>query len=132
MVGGVDALFTDYARAFVKAPHKRFIKELQGMEVAGKTLTLIEHFLIKRMPKVLVNGKSKWADITSRVPQRSVLGPLLFVCFINDLPDTIHTNVRKNCADDRKLFPDVSRDENVDEVQNDITRFFEGANKWQL
>ena len=72
-----------------------------------------------------------WSDVLSGVPQGSVLGPLLFVCYINDLPDVIHTTV-KIFADDTKVFADVSKEGGIRELQEDVQRLEECAMKWQL
>ena len=71
------------------------------------------------------------ADVLSGVLQGSALGPLVFICYINDLPDVIYTNV-KIFADDTKLFTDASARSNALELQSDIERLQEWANAWQL
>ena len=71
------------------------------------------------------------ADVLSGVPQRSVIGPLLFVIYINDLPEEVHTMV-KMFADNTKLFTDISRDQMAQELQEDIHRLDKWAEKWQL
>ena len=79
-----------------------------------------------------VNGEiSSWAEVLSGVPQGSVLGPLLFVVYINDLPEEISTMVRM-FADDTKIFVDVSNEVNRDALQDDIMRLSKWAKKWQL
>ena len=82
--------------------------------------------------KVTVNGEeSKWANVLSGVPQGSVLGPVLFVCCINDLPEEVNTTV-KLFADDTKLYTKVSEEEGGKELQEDISNLDRWANKWQL
>lgn len=92
----------DFAKAFDKSPHGRFFRKLKGLCITGTILKWIQSFLSGRRQKVAVNGKeSSWSVVLSGVPKGSVLGPLLFVCYINDLPDIIHTNV--------KIFPDDTK-----------------------
>ena len=68
----------------------------------------------------MVNDKmSTWADILSGIPQDSVLGPILFVNFINDLPDVVTSTV-KIIADDTKLFRDVKYPEGTEKIQQDL------------
>ena len=80
----------------------------------------------------MINGEeSSWADVLSGVPQGSVIGPLLFVIYINDLPEEVHTMV-KMFADDTNIFTDTSRNEMAHELQEDIQRLDKWAGKWQL
>jgi len=81
---------------------------------------------------VVVNGvESEWAEVLSGVPQGSVLGPVLFVCYINDLPEAVTTNV-KLFADDTKLYVDTSKPGNSTRLQNDISALDDWALNWQL
>ncbi len=130
--GQVDVLYLDFAKAFDKVAHQRLIKKLEGYGINKATTRWIQNFLSERKQKVVVNGEeSSWADVISGVPQGSVLGPMLFVCYINDLPDVIHTMVRM-FADDTKIFTDVSDTDNQEELQKDIERLDEWASEWQL
>jgi len=72
-----------------------------------------------------------WADVLSGVPQGSVLGPVLFICYINDLPEEVHTKV-KLFADDTKLYTKVSEEEGRHELQEDINNLDIWARAWQL
>ena len=70
-------------------------------------------------------------DILSGVPQGSVLGPLLFVIYINDLPDELQ-NVIKMYADDSKVIAEVGEDGQVSNLQNDIDKIKEWCDKWSM
>jgi hypothetical protein len=76
---------------------------LKGYGISGNFLEWIKNFLSERKQKVVLNGSnSKWTDVTSGIPQASVLGPILFTIYINNLPDVVQ-NVAKLFADDTKL-----------------------------
>ena len=92
-------------KAFDKVPHKRLILKLESYGITGSILLWIKDFLANRIQRVCVEGHfSDWASITSGIPQGSVLGPLLFSIFINDLPDCISDCCVKIFADDTKLY----------------------------
>ena len=91
-------------KAFDTVPHKRLIGKLKSYCIEYYTLRWIQAFLSDRVQQVNVNGtNSEWANITSGIPQGSVLGPILFVLYINDLPKNIVSNVYM-FADDTKIF----------------------------
>ena len=82
--------------------------------------------------RVSVNGHlSTWADVTSGIPQGSVLGPVLFVIFINDLPDAVRSVVRI-FADDTKMYGRAMTPEDVAEIQADIDKLSNWSDDWQL
>ena len=104
----VDIIYFYFAKAFDKVPHKRLLKNLWGYGIRGKVHSWINGFLTDRSQKVVIEGKSSdSAKITSGIPQGSVLGPILFLIFINDLPDVILSFIRL-FADDAKLFVRVN------------------------
>ena len=104
----VDILFFDFKKAFDRVPHNRLILKLQCLGIDGKVLDVIKDFLIGRTFRVSVQGEfSSFKDILSGIPQGSVLGPLLFILFINDLPDCLKSSV-KIFADDLKLIANLS------------------------
>ena len=92
----------------------------------------IEQWLTDRRQRVVVDGEvSNWKSVLSGVPQGSVLGPILFLIYINDLDDSITSNVLK-FADDTKLFRKVNTDGDKQHLQNDLDRLVKWSEKWQM
>ena len=121
----------DFMKAFDKVPHMRLLIKLQSYGICSKTLDWIKAFLAGRHQRVVVNGqRSEWSEVTSGIPQGSVLGPLLFVMFINDLPKTVQCGI-KLFADDTKVYVRSDIPGNPDCPQNDIT-LQDWSDKWLL
>ena len=128
----VDVIYLDFRKAFDTVPHRRLLKKLEAYGIKGRLLTWIKNFLSGRRQRVVVNGKlSTWAEILSGIPQGSVLGPILFVIFINDLPDDV-TCTAKIFADDTKLFHGISSPDDCLQLQGDLNRLVEWSQKWQM
>jgi hypothetical protein len=101
--GEIDTVYLDFAKAFDTVPHVRLLKKLYGYGVRGEVLCWIEKILSERKQLVTVNGsESNFGDVLSGIPQGSVLGPMLFVCFINDLPEAVESMILM-FADDTKI-----------------------------
>ena len=128
----VDSLYLDFSKAFDSVPHKRLIRKVESFGVRGQLLTWIEAFLTDRQQRVVIQGsKSGWAPVTSGVPQGSVLGPILFLLFVNDLPDAVQSHVQL-FADDTKLYRSIVVPDDSLLLQRDLDALVHWSDTWQL
>lgn len=129
---GVDVIYLDYRKAFDSVPHKRLMTKLKQMGVQGKIARWIEAFLADRSMRVGINGEfSSWETVSSGVPQGSVLGPLLFLIYVNDLPDWMETEMVM-FADDTKVWNRISGPRDCVRLQQDLDRLQKWSDKWLL
>ena len=95
-------IILDFSKAFDTVPHNRFLNKLDRY-----AHTWISNFLKYRKQRVVIGGEhSTWTQVMSGVPQGTVLGPLLFLTYINDLPNNIHSSIRL-FADDCILYREI-------------------------
>ena len=128
----IDTVFLDFQKAFDSVPHERMMVKLEAYGITGEYKNWIRDFLKNRRQRVVVGKeKSEWEIVKSGIPQGSVLGPLMFVIFINDLPDAVSSTI-KIFADDTKIYRKVNNDEDREILQNDINKLQEWAQTWQL
>ena len=104
----MDCIYLDFKKAFDSVPHERLLSKLDAYGIGGPLKAWTKYFLLDRKQRVVVNGKlSSWSLVLSGIPLGSVLGPILFVIFINE-------------ADDYSC------------LQNDLDRLVEWSHLWQL
>ena len=116
----VDVIYLDFQKAFDKVPHKRLLSKVEQVGIGGPIHRWISDWLLDRKQRVVLNGKcSNWQSVTSGVPQGSVLGPILFLIYINDLDENIKCKLSK-FADDCKLAKKVTVVNEQEELQNDL------------
>ena len=123
---GTDTVYLDFAKAFDKVDHQLLLKKLQSIGIKGKLLNWLKAFLSNRKQEVVIDGFKSfvWA-VLSGVPQGSVLGPILFLIFINDIGTSLHDSKLKSFADDTKLSRNVSCQADAVKLQHDLNRVME-------
>ena len=90
--GNVDAIYLDFSKCFDPVPHERLLMKLEKYGVMGKLWSWIADFLTGRLQQVSIRGcLSALAEVLSGTPQGSVLGPILFIIFVNEMPDMVHS-----------------------------------------
>lgn len=128
----VDVIYLDFAKAFDKVPYRRLFSKLKSHGIGGRVSVWIEAWLTNRRQKVGLNKKySEWENVVSGVPQGSVLGPLLFLIYINDLDKGIISKLGK-FADDTKVARSVSNVSEVAILREDLGRIFQWSVDWQM
>ena len=137
----VDVAYFDYAKAFDKVSHRLLLLKLSRYGIDGKLIAWISNYLNKRRQRVLVgNAKSPWLEVISGTTQGTVLGFLLFLLFINDLPAKCSPEEKAMVmllADDTKSFQEISRDvtqqmEDQKSLQLRIDRIAQWAKDWKM
>ena len=127
-----DLIIVDFAKAFDKVPHRRLLHKLEYYGIRGSTHKWINSWLSRRTQQVVLDGQaSDPVQVLSRVPQGSVLGPVLFLIFINDLPDNIRSSVRL-FADDCVLYRNIHSLQDCLTLQEDLTSLGQWEANWQM
>ena len=134
MVSGTqtDVIVMDFSKAFDKVSHKKLSQKLHHYGIVGKTHSWINAFLTNRTQKVVVNGDSSSSVlVASGVPQGSVLGPSLFLFYINNMPDNIKSTVRL-FADDTIIYIALKPNTNNSILQEDLDKLASWEKNWKM
>ena len=130
--GQTDVILLDFSKAFDKVSHQHLFHKLYHYSVRGNLLEWLKDFLTDRSQRVLVNGEqSDSGNVTYGTPQGTVLAPLLFLCFINDLPHNITSTVRLY-ANDIILYRFIHLAEDCCNLQQDLLTLEKWAKKWNM
>ena len=118
-----DIVYLDFAKAFDSVDHSILLQKLKCYGVTGNLLGWFADYLNNRRQRVVVDGvASRWAPVTSGVPQGSILGPVLFVIFINDIPEVTDGTSPALFADDTKVYKDVRSVTDCEKLQQTIDK----------
>ena len=130
----IDMVLLDYEKDFDKVSHRHLLKKVQHYGVSGVTLEWISDFLHSRTQSVLVDDqKSSESIVSSGVPQGSVLGPLLFLIYINDLPDCITSSTTVRLfADDSVVYRQITSTDDAESLQKDLDALQDWESKWLM
>ena len=125
----IVVLYLDFCKAFDSVPHYRLLTKMKSMGISGKLLDIVKDFLSGRTMRTNVGGHlSSVRNVLSGVPQGSVLGPLLFVIFINDLPVNLSSSAQL-FADDLKIIANAN---NISSIEQDLSELEKWENTWLL
>ena len=127
-----DIILLDFSKAFDKVYHSKHLWKLHQYGIHGQVLNWIRAFLGSRTQRVVIDGEeSDSVPITSGVPQGSVLGPILFLIYINDRPDEVCSQVRL-FADDTALYLTIESEDDGSALQNDLDILSKWKTRWDM
>ena len=128
-----DVIFLDFAKAFDKVSHQGLLEKAYFYGIRGHTFKWIKSFLDNRSQQVVIDGHfSIDAKITSGVPQGSVLGPLLFLIYIDDLPNCVQNSVCRFFADDCIQYQRIRTSQDSDKLQADLDQLQKWESIWLM
>ena len=127
-----DIAILDFSKAFDTVPHEELLCKLESYGITGSLHEWLRTFLSKRHMQVVIEGEaSEKVTVDSSAPQGTVLGPILFLCHINDLPEAVQSQVRL-FADDCLLYRPIKSQSDHITLQNDLIELEKWADKWGM
>ena len=129
----IDRIYLDFRKAFDSVSHELLIHHKpKSYNISESMITWLSSFLNNRIQSVRINGStSSWTKVTSGVPQGSILGPLMFLLFVNDIPQ-ITSSKFMLLADDTKLWKLIKSIDEVKILQQDLAKIIDWCKKWKL
>ena len=128
----VDIVYLDFKKAFDLVPHNKLELKLKSHGIEENILIWIKEWLTDRKQRVVINGvSSDYINVTSGVPQGSVLGPILFLIYVNDLDANLINNIAK-FADDTKISSPAANIQQCSTLQRDLDNILNWSNKWGM
>ena len=128
----MDIGVLDFSKAFDMVPHPHLLKKLQHLGIPGDLYHWLTVFLTERDQRVVMEGSySNFVHVDSGIPQGTVLGPLLFLCHINDLPLSVDSKIRL-FADDCLIYREISSIEDKVQLQKDLDSLQDWAENWGM
>ena len=129
----VDTIYLDFKKAFDSVPHNELLYKLWSFGITGDLWHWFKAYLTSRFQMVTLNSqKSKLLPVLSGVPQGSILGPMLFLIYINDLPSYIASSSLLLFADDAKCFKLINSPSDASLLQEDISSLYKWTSDWNL
>ena len=121
--GQVDIIYLDMSKAFDTANHARLLRKLHQYGFGGNLLTWLESYLHNRFQRVTILGatSSPLLTVTLGVPQESILGPMLFLLYVNSLPDAVRSSQIAAFADGTKIFKEITSTRDAEQLQEDLS-----------
>ena len=130
--GQTDVIVMDFSKAFDKVDHSRLLLKLRRFGINSEVIRWIGSFLSSRTQRVVLEGEeSDSCPVMSGVPQGSVLGPCLFLLYINDMPDMIGSNIRL-FADDTIMYLTITNQSDCNYLQADLTKLETWESEWLM
>ena len=130
--GQTDIIFLDLAKAFDSVSHSLLLHKLKSFGLHNKLLDWLASYVTEREQRVIIDGvHSSWLSVDSGVPQGSILGPLLFVLYINDAPSCV-LSMAGLFADDTKVYRKITSLDDCAILQRDLDSLLEWCKKWKL
>ena len=130
----LNSIYTDFSRAFDVVPHNLLLHKMERQfGISNNLLKWFESYLTNRYQRVVLKGcNTDWVKVTSGVPQGSILGPTLFLMYINDLPDTLRHTKCLLFADDAKIFKEIQCVNDCRLLQFDIDNMLLWCSNWRI